>query len=396
MKTKILLLIIGLTMLYSESASAQKWLGDLFKAGTQIYNEVKTQQSNNATVRAENYERGQRESFQKMQNQGWAINQSEVDAMIQEDVDRIYGQDLRRANAWNNASGGYSKAAVEVGNYIDDYQSRTEKDLSSNKNPIKQILVSNLDATQQFVDQKGDKTAQLAIVMSAVVSTADKLQVSRRLKQIDKDLESDPNLYAAYDIDSRGNVTYNPAKHAEFVKQQYSNYAFEEQGITEKEWEEQYWTSLKEATDLVDTNAETLRIKQEAERQAELLRQQKAVEERRVAIETIDKAELNGYSFDETGLSQPQKLILDNIANTLNQYSDINVLLTGHTCNIGYKSINQRKGQKRADIAKEYLITKGISPNRISTDSKGEIQPLIKNDSKENREKNRRIEFAVK
>ncbi|MDR1120130.1 MAG: OmpA family protein [Dysgonamonadaceae bacterium] len=146
-------------------------------------------------------------------------------------------------------------------------------------------------------------------------------------------------------------------------------------------------------------DAEAERIKaEEAKRQAELERQQveqKAAEERSNAIQKIETAKIDGYSFDETALSQSQKSELDAVIDVLKQYSDIRVFIVGHTCEIGYKSINLKKGLKRAEAGKEYLIEKGISPERISVDSSGEIQPFVQNLSEENRRKNRRIEFRT-
>jgi outer membrane protein OmpA-like peptidoglycan-associated protein len=136
----------------------------------------------------------------------------------------------------------------------------------------------------------------------------------------------------------------------------------------------------------------------EAQRQAEIQRQQaeqKAAEERKNAIQKIKTAKIDGYSFDETALSQSQKSELDVIADILKQYSDIKVFIVGHTCNIGYKNINLKKGLKRAKAGKEYLNEKGISQERISVDTKGETQPFVQNISDENRKQNRRIEFII-
>ncbi|MDR2065099.1 MAG: OmpA family protein [Prevotellaceae bacterium] len=123
--------------------------------------------------------------------------------------------------------------------------------------------------------------------------------------------------------------------------------------------------------------------------------EQKAAEERKNAIQKIKTAKIDGYPFDETSLSQNQKSALDEIADILNRYSDVKVVITGHSCNVGYKNINQKKGLKRAEAGKEYLIEKGISKERISVGSKGETHPIIQNISEENRKQNRRIEFVV-
>ena len=140
------------------------------------------------------------------------------------------------------------------------------------------------------------------------------------------------------------------------------------------------------------------KAEEEARRQAEIQRQEaerKIAEERKNAIQKIETAKISGYHFDETALSQNQKSELDVIADVLSRYSDIRVLIIGHTCEIGYKNINQKIGLKRAEAGKEYLIGKGIAAERISVDSKGATQPLVQNTSNENRKQNRRIEFVI-
>ena len=155
----------------------------------------------------------------------------------------------------------------------------------------------------------------------------------------------------------------------------------------------------------MDNQAELLRQdelrrqKEEEERklaEERRLAELKAAEERRNALQSLGSMKIDGFAFDVTELSDDQKPELDEAANILNKYSDVNVLLTGHTCKIGYKSINQRKGMKRAEAAKEYLKSKGVAENRIKVDSKGETEPLVPNTSKENYKQNRRVEIQVK
>ena len=144
--------------------------------------------------------------------------------------------------------------------------------------------------------------------------------------------------------------------------------------------------------------AELKRQKEEEERrlaEEKRLAEQRAAEERKNALQTLGAIKIDGFAFDVTDLSDEQKPELDEAANILNKYSDVNILLTGHTCKIGYKNINQRKGMKRAEAAKEYLMSKGVAGNRIDIDSKGETEPLVPNTSKENFKQNRRVEIQI-
>lgn len=71
------------------------------------------------------------------------------------------------------------------------------------------------------------------------------------------------------------------------------------------------------------------------------------------------------------------------------------VQLTGHTDNIGENAPNIALGQRRADIVKDYLIKKGVSPSKIIANSKGESSPIATNDSDQGRAKNRRTELQI-
>lgn len=132
-----------------------------------------------------------------------------------------------------------------------------------------------------------------------------------------------------------------------------------------------------------------LKEKEEQER-LERERQAKLLEERNNAINTISSYTIPVFVFDETSLTETQKASLDEVADILNKYDDLNISIIGHTCKIGYKSINMKKGLKRAESAKAYLTEKGIAENRIQVDSKGELEPISKINSD-----NRRIEFKI-
>lgn len=71
------------------------------------------------------------------------------------------------------------------------------------------------------------------------------------------------------------------------------------------------------------------------------------------------------------------------------------VQLVGHTDNVGGDGPNIALGQRRADIVKDYLIRKGVSPSKILANSKGEAKPIATNDTDQGRAKNRRTELTI-
>jgi OOP family OmpA-OmpF porin len=71
------------------------------------------------------------------------------------------------------------------------------------------------------------------------------------------------------------------------------------------------------------------------------------------------------------------------------------VIAIGHTDSIGADEYNQRLSVRRAESVKAYMVSKGIEPNRVYTEGKGEKQPVASNATRDGRQKNRRVEIEV-
>lgn len=140
---------------------------------------------------------------------------------------------------------------------------------------------------------------------------------------------------------------------------------------------------------------EAERLEAERSERERIEAERRAAEEKRIAIDKITHISPSNYKFDEVELSDSQKKELDEVASVMSKYSDVTILLTGHTCKIGYKSINQRKGLQRANVAKNYLVKSGITEERILTNSKGETDPITDNNTPTGRSKNRRVEISI-
>lgn len=70
--------------------------------------------------------------------------------------------------------------------------------------------------------------------------------------------------------------------------------------------------------------------------------------------------------------------------------------ITGHTDALGTDAYNQSLGYKRALILQKYFTDNGLALKRISTESKGEEEPVADNKSDEGRAKNRRTVITIK
>jgi OOP family OmpA-OmpF porin len=101
------------------------------------------------------------------------------------------------------------------------------------------------------------------------------------------------------------------------------------------------------------------------------------------------------FDFDKSVLKPEGKSKLDDLANKIRAINLEVVIAIGHTDSIGSDAYNQKLSVRRAEAVKAYLISKGVEPNRIYTEGKGEKQPVASNKTKEGRQKNRRVEIEV-
>ena len=86
---------------------------------------------------------------------------------------------------------------------------------------------------------------------------------------------------------------------------------------------------------------------------------------------------------------------LDLVVEMMNDNPEVNILLKGHTDNVGNKVLNIQLSQIRVNKVKEYLVSSGIDAKRISGIGYGGSKPIADNRTEETRKPNRRVEFEV-
>jgi outer membrane protein OmpA-like peptidoglycan-associated protein len=86
---------------------------------------------------------------------------------------------------------------------------------------------------------------------------------------------------------------------------------------------------------------------------------------------------------------------LRELAASLNKYPDSQLLIVGHTDNVGDDAYNQRLSERRANAAATYLEAQGVARTRVATSGKGEAEPVAPNDTEAGMQKNRRVEVAI-
>ncbi|MCB9247129.1 MAG: OmpA family protein [Ignavibacteriales bacterium] len=101
------------------------------------------------------------------------------------------------------------------------------------------------------------------------------------------------------------------------------------------------------------------------------------------------------FKFDKDELTPEAQSILTNVAKTLNRYPDQLFEILGHTDNIGSDEYNMDLSERRAKSVKNYLVSQGVSADRLFTAGCGERKPVADNSTEVGRSINRRIEFSI-
>ncbi|MDR1848145.1 MAG: OmpA family protein [Bacteroidales bacterium] len=86
---------------------------------------------------------------------------------------------------------------------------------------------------------------------------------------------------------------------------------------------------------------------------------------------------------------------LATLVEILNDNPSFHIEIAGHTDNTGSKQHNQTLSENRAKAVCDYLISKGISPTRLTAHGYGQEQPVASNDTDEGKAQNRRTEFRI-
>ncbi|MGE0771423.1 MAG: OmpA family protein [Cyclobacteriaceae bacterium] len=124
--------------------------------------------------------------------------------------------------------------------------------------------------------------------------------------------------------------------------------------------------------------------------------QNRTIELKRVAVGVTSVLRNIYFDFDKATFRTESYSELNKLETMLKQNAGMRVEIAGHTDNFGDKKVNQRLSQKRADAVRNFLVSKGIDPRRITTVGYGEDRPLASNDDEEDgRELNRRVEFKI-
>jgi outer membrane protein OmpA-like peptidoglycan-associated protein len=101
------------------------------------------------------------------------------------------------------------------------------------------------------------------------------------------------------------------------------------------------------------------------------------------------------FDFDRNTLRPDALAVLDEAITALKASPTLKLQVEGHTCNIGTAEYNMALANRRAVAVRDYLVSRGITGDRLSVVSYGEERPKHDNDREETRRLNRRAALVV-
>lgn len=101
------------------------------------------------------------------------------------------------------------------------------------------------------------------------------------------------------------------------------------------------------------------------------------------------------FDFGQSTLKKESFPELLRLISVLKSYPNMVIQIAGHTDNVGADADNLKLSQDRANAVRDYLTTNGIESSRISAVGFGETKPKVNNDTDQNRQLNRRVEFSI-
>ena len=119
-----------------------------------------------------------------------------------------------------------------------------------------------------------------------------------------------------------------------------------------------------------------------------------------IALKPIKKGEVfimknMFFATNKTRILPISEPSLQDLYMYLERNPQIRIKIVGHTDNVGKDAANQKLSEGRANEVKKDLIERGIAPERLEAEGRGESQPIDTNDTEEGRQNNRRVEIEI-
>jgi outer membrane protein OmpA-like peptidoglycan-associated protein len=101
------------------------------------------------------------------------------------------------------------------------------------------------------------------------------------------------------------------------------------------------------------------------------------------------------FDVDKSELKTNAKTNIENLAATMKNNPETNIMVIGHTDADGSDSYNYSLSERRAAAVKAYTASHGVSNSRLTTVGKGETEPIADNSSASGKSQNRRVEIVI-
>jgi len=101
------------------------------------------------------------------------------------------------------------------------------------------------------------------------------------------------------------------------------------------------------------------------------------------------------FDVDKSDLKENAKTNIQNLAATMKNNPETNIMVIGHTDADGSDSYNYSLSERRAAAVKSYALAQGVSSSRLTTIGKGETEPIADNSTASGKAQNRRVEIVI-
>ncbi|KFE71576.1 OmpA family protein [Hyalangium minutum] len=123
-------------------------------------------------------------------------------------------------------------------------------------------------------------------------------------------------------------------------------------------------------------------------------------EEKQLVVIQRDRIKINDtvyFDFDKATIQPRSFPLLDQVAKVILEHPEIvSVSVEGHTDDSGPAEYNRGLSQRRSEAVRDYLIGKGVAPERLEAKGYGEDRPIASNATTAGRATNRRVEFITR
>ena len=102
------------------------------------------------------------------------------------------------------------------------------------------------------------------------------------------------------------------------------------------------------------------------------------------------------FDFDSAALNPAFVPTLDSMADVLRQYEKTVVHVVGHTDSVGSATYNQQLSERRAESVAAAFRQRGVAPERLRIEGRGQTEPRAGNDTEAGRQLNRRVDIVIR